>query len=138
MVSRGPRWRNSLTALSDRQDAHSAFASPKPCTAAVHNVAQSKPIPNCEIMTDKVQLHVHVDDITGSSFVCAPELVRGILPRFFGCFEKSTREDSHCAIADPSIAEMHSIYTLNHPFGRGMPLDSDDDHDSVLEPDVWK
>ncbi|GHJ84871.1 hypothetical protein NliqN6_1273 [Naganishia liquefaciens] len=71
--------------------------------------------------TLSLKLHVHVDDITGSSFVCAPELVRAILPRFFGCFEK----------------KMHSLYTLNHPFGRGMPQ-SEEDQDNVLESDAWR
>jgi hypothetical protein len=41
-----------------------------------------------DILSGSVQLHVHEDYITGSSFVCASELVRAILPRFFGCLEK--------------------------------------------------
>ncbi|KAJ9114517.1 hypothetical protein QFC20_001390 [Naganishia adeliensis] len=72
--------------------------------------------------TMSFKLHVHEDDITGSAFVCAPELVRAILPRFFACFEK----------------RMHSLYTLNHPFGRGMPLDPSDDSEDALDPHVWK
>jgi hypothetical protein len=112
MVSDIPRLKNLLTPRSDRQDAHSAVASPKSCAAAVHNVAQGKSIRKREIVTDEAQLHVHVDDITGASFVCAPELVRGILPRFFGCFEKSTSEDPQCAIADPSQRCTRSIPSI--------------------------
>lgn len=33
---------------------------------------------------------------------------------------------------------MHSLYTLNHPFGRGMPLESEEDQDNVLESDAWR
>lgn len=32
---------------------------------------------------------------------------------------------------------MHSLYTLNHPFGRGSPLHSSE-RDEAMEPDVWK
>lgn len=33
---------------------------------------------------------------------------------------------------------MHSLYTLNHPFGRGIPLDPSEDADEALNPHVWK
>jgi hypothetical protein len=75
---------------SDGEDAFAAIARQRSRLAGVHNVIQSQFISKASTpdLIDLIQLHVHEDDITGSAFVCAPELVRAILPRFFACFEK--------------------------------------------------
>jgi len=88
--------------------------------------------------------------MTGSEYICAPELVRA----FFPCFYSSvTKRKQICGGGDRSGpindemnmifgSVMHSLYTLNHAYGRGSvcPIDERgyDDPDSVLPVDNWK
>jgi hypothetical protein len=84
--------------------------------------------------------------MTGSEYICAPELVRVFFPCFYSTVTKRefpeflTDQQTETDRFDFSV--MHSLYTLNHAFGRGSvcPIDEYgyDDPQAVLPADSWK
>jgi hypothetical protein len=84
--------------------------------------------------------------MTGSEYICAPELVRVFFPCFYSSVTK--RELVKRLLNRPietdqfGLSVMHSLYTLNHAFGRGSvcPIDEYgyDDPQAVLPSDSWK